>query len=291
MENCLVTKYKAVVDNDSLLKLGEVVYTVKTTPPAGQVTYARFYVDCSENCSIIVKAKNATIKPGTWGTAAVEMIDSNTIEVSYSGKLFIGINESVDTVKLSVIPKYNIEGIYNYVHTGTEFQYMTNLKYFEFSPTQNDDVFIDDLFTDSPSALVDLQFGGDRTSRITCSVDFLRKLPNLQNLICNSTLAYITGEMKNLGKNTELTKFSSVGANFSTLNLEDFVAKARGAGRTIESTGVDLAWGNYNIKFDGDTIRASSGHWVLTWTASDITVVDTAHTYNKTINNSTVDPT
>lgn len=99
MENCLITKLKGVVDNDNLLRLGELVMTTNSVMTANR----KFTIDTTG--SGIISKKILT--PG------YSFVDAQGVSIgaeSDADAVYLPYDTPVG-VKVSIIPKYNITTI------------------------------------------------------------------------------------------------------------------------------------------------------------------------------------
>lgn len=264
MNKCLVTKLNGVVDNDELLKIGELRIRI----PAG------ISAESSDN-KVYLK--------GLMGTAIylkdMNLYDySGTKKVAGSGEKYVcpdNFVPSVDTASLNregtliIMDKYKL----------TEFQTPTAVN-------EIDDTFswytnnlglpgIDydksklDLINKKVKAFVCGSYNGD-------IADF-SKFKNITligvsgTIYGNDTTKLTYGDISSLGSLTRLTNFSFSNQVNLKGTIESFVQAQRQNGRTECSTPVSFSSFNTKITFDGNIITDNTK---ITWTSTTITVND-----------------
>ena len=282
MGNCLVTKLKGTVNNDSLTKLNEIQFIA-----AKEATYI----------AIVANAENKVLV--TFNGA---MSNGNKeVYAPTSGTIRMSSDEGVDVVKIYANPKYDIveigdvwpvDGLRILSHNniisigcvGSRFNRVLVDKLKEIN------ISIDDLkgFTNK-GALTSINFNCSN-SFITGNIDSLSDFTNLKTL--NIIVSGVTGNIKSLEKLTQLTDIrfnSSDGVtgdikslgkmtNLKSIDLfrtsvggtvESFVQAQRAAGRTVETEGITINKSLGKVTFEGNVVDSSA---TLTWTSDTITV-------------------
>lgn len=266
MNKCLITKLNGVVDNDELLKIGELRIRIPAGVPA-----------------VVEDLSNKVFLKGLSGTA-VYLKDMNLYNYSGDTKL-AGPGEkyvcpdsfvpSVDTASLNKEGTLIIMDKYK-------------LKEFQTPITVNE---IDDTFswyTDN-LRLIGIDFDKSKLNLLNKDikeivvgsyngdiVDF-SKFKNITsigisgNINGNETTKLTYGNISSLGSLTQLKHFSCSNQVNLKGTIEDFVQAQRQKGRTECSTPVSFASYNTKITFDGNIITPNTK---ITWTSTTITVND-----------------
>lgn len=293
MKNCLVTKLKASVDNDSLLKLGEGVFLAKYSSSAWYI----FSVYTAEVPKGIVTVTGATVKSGG------EKIDANHFYAGYTlnGAVNLENASAGAIVKFSVDNKYNLSKITSAPLNGFADVKYCHLVEFFLTPALIPFDNIESLNLDEMQGWVNplelTKFNVDLNnlnaanylygdianlaqftnltelvivqSNISGNIASLAPLVNLTTLQFNKN-ANITGNIASLGTLVNLTTLNSFNTNLIG-SIEGFVQAQRTAGRTTESTGITIPYGlGSGVTFNGNLIGNALNR-VLTWTASTIT--------------------
>lgn len=261
MENCLVTKYKAVVDNDNLTKLGVIKLTATTD--------TNNYIRVNFNGEHIVKILNTNESVEfAWGGA--KKIDGHTVKVIGGSEAAPGFSmTSACDVVMEIEGKYDIETFsIQYVSSikgGIDSLYST----LEVLQLEGNTMSFNTSSFKKFTNLTEINLGTNFSS-FTGNLGDLADLTLLEELRAGKATNYISGDISVLGKLTALTTFYMSGNNNITGTLESFVAAQRTNGRTTESTGINFAWGLYGVTFNGAAISRTHS-CTLTWTADSIT--------------------
>ena len=127
MNNCLVTKLKSSVTDNNLLKIGELILTLK--PKKEHVTYSRVVMGSEDNCITILKGGYfcKTLKDTTPINGTIE--ESLTMTTSDRFALYF----TEDEIKLKIKNKYIFKGIGyrydDYVYLGGHSESDNNIVY------------------------------------------------------------------------------------------------------------------------------------------------------------------
>lgn len=199
-KNCLVTKYKATVNDNSLLRIGEIIIEVNHVDSVTNKTNRLCLAHSGEEASISVE------------DGALNLTTNENMSTGWVSKITLpkGIGTNNIFVKdgnyrLRLLPKYNITKIGEPNIIGSALSF--NTKYLEFMPN-----------------IQNLVIG-----KLIGEIDYLKFCPKLIYLITNGT--YLTGDIKNVSALTSLSTFRVVyGGNltgdinsFSSLtNIADF---------------------------------------------------------------------
>ena len=105
MNNCLVTKLKSSVTDNNLLKIGELILTLK--PKKERVTYSRVVMGSADNCITILKGGYfcKTLEDTTPINGTIE----ESLTMTTSDKFALYFTE--DEIKLKIKNKYIFKGI------------------------------------------------------------------------------------------------------------------------------------------------------------------------------------
>lgn len=260
MNNCLVEKYKGVVNNDNLAKLGVLKLFANTVLNTGSqvvllnISGEHIIKICNTN-EYVVSAWSGCTK-----------IDDHTVKCTGNGAIIMSAEcEAI----LEVQGKYDIEDFS--VDNVTDIQggvdsFYTTLE--TLSLTKN----LMSLTTSSFkkfSNITELRLGNTFVSLVGELNDFVG-LSSLAVIVANSGNNKITGNIHEIGHLTSLNTVNLTGNTSIVGSIESFVAAQRANGRTTESTGINLGWGLTNVTFNGES-SARSHNSTLTWTADTIT--------------------
>ena len=181
---CLVTKLNGTVNNDSLLKLGEVKFKFnKVANPTSDTR--NFYITVNKPTTLKINGggfftdKNLIENKG----------DTLTIDANSSGLYFVSNND----VEISVIDKYNLTSLRNYdnIATSGKEDYSNKFKDFDLS-----DII---CCTALESVLVvNTSLKGD--------IKYLCNLPKMNYIMLNNTS--VSGDIASFSKLVNLTNFS-----------------------------------------------------------------------------------
>jgi hypothetical protein len=181
---CLVTRLNGIVDNDSLLKLGEVKFKFnKVVNPTSNTQ--NFYIAVNKPTTLKINGggfftdKNLTENKG----------NTLTIDANNSGLYFVSNND----VEISVIDKYNITDLRNYdnITASGKEDFSNKFKDFDLSNL----IYCAEL---KKIIFANTSVSGDIAS--------LGKLVNLNNLSVANTS--VSGDIASLGKLVNLTNLS-----------------------------------------------------------------------------------
>ena len=307
-KNCLVTKYKATVNDNSLLKVGEMLINIiKQKCPTNKTNQLQLYNGGNEDIVFEVENGEENLT-----------LDSN-MESGWTNKITVPKNSNVPVYvrngnyRVKIFPKYAITQVGNLGVTSNAILIDTKyLKYSEnikkiYAPLSGDAANISGL-----TNITDLGFYHMDYSRFTGKLSDLTPLTSLTTLIISS--ASLTGKLSDLTPLTSLTtldlSYTNISSDISELNslsslttlrlgnspnitgdiknisipltfinigstqvigdLVEFVKTQRKAGRTTGSLSSD-AWG-INITFNGIPYKAVNQK--LTWTDSTISLGD-----------------
>lgn len=265
MNKCLVTKLNGVVDNDELLKIGELRIRI----PAG--------------VSAVEGLSNKVYLHGLSGTA-IYLKDMNLYNYSGDTKL-AGPGEkfvcpdnfvpSVDTASLNkegtliIMDKYKL----------TNFQTPNAVNEIDdtFSWYTNNLVLAGIDFDKSKLNLLNKDIKEISVGSYNGDIADFSKFKNITsigisgNVYENETTKLTYGNISSLGSLTQLKKFSCSNQVNLKGTIEGFVQAQRQNGRTECSTPVSFASYNTKITFDGNIIIPNTE---ITWTSTTITVND-----------------
>ena len=286
-KNCLVTKYKATVNDNSLLKVGEMfIDIIEQESPTNQSN--RLYLNTGNTSDLVVEVENGEANI----TLDENMVSgwTNKITLSKSVTAPAPIFVRNGNYRVKVLSKYNLTEVGRWTESIIQKAISVDVKYLKYSPN-----------------LVNLLVGlsGDLANISGCTklnrISNLKISPNLTgslsdlapltaltslNLTCATN---ITGSLSDLAPLTALTTISLLGATNITGNIKDirqpvtslsiyntgivgelieFVKTQRAAGRTTGSCNNGGWWGN-NITFNGS--NSGGGAQTLSWTENTIT--------------------
>lgn len=238
MSNCLVTKLKGVVDNDNLSKLG-----VIRIPLMANMT--------SSNWRAIATPIGTTVSP------KLSLISGNFTITNAGGTATLphdfplGAAENIKVTTGATAPtieidnKYSISSLGNILNKASAEFSCKELEYLPLTEMECSSVMIQDVVDIIIiQTLTDISLSGD-----SCVGDFseLGKLVNLTNLNCYGVRNNLVG------------------------TIEDFVTKARAAGRTTGSVSYKPQHYASTITYEGSALDYSYT-WTIAWTADSISV-------------------
>lgn len=311
MENCLVTKLKSSVNNNTLQKLG---YAIITKPAFGSYDANAQYLSVSYSdvdysgtilartgsfyggaTSYTMNGANATIRCDA-PAAILDFPDKYKI-TAFDGRNFILNMDSMSCMSALTILKGEVCGNLDLI-TADKFPVLQTLQH---SRPDNSLKIIGDIanlakiptlqtvifneITDingvtgtlaNIASLSNLKtFSISKNKNITGNITSLVNNTGLEVLEVNGCTG-LTGSINSLGALKSLTRLKLADSNIGG-TIEGFVQaqRANPNGRTTESTGITIPYLNTtSITFDGEAITAAlgNGNTVLTWDATTITL-------------------
>lgn len=265
MNKCLVTKLNGVVDNEELLKIGELRIRIPAGVSAGESLNNKVYLKGLEGTAIYLKDMNLYNYSGDTKLAG-------------PGEKYVcpdNFVPSVDTASLNkegtliIMDKYKLTDFQTPIAVNEiddTFSWYTN--YLRLTGIDFDKSKLNLLNKDLKEVSVG-SYNGD-------IVDF-SKFKNVTsigisgNINENETIKLTYGNISSLGSLTQLKIFSCSNQVNLKGTIEDFVQAQRQNGRTECSTPVIFSSFNTKITFDGNIIAANTN---ITWTSTTITVND-----------------
>ena len=193
-KNCLVTKYKATVNDNSLLKVGEMLIDIIEQESPTNITN-RLYLNSSSDLIIEVENGEANIT-----------LDSN-MESGWTNKITLPYSSGVSPApvfvrngnyRLKVLSKYNLTEVGRYTESINQKAISVDTKYLKYS-----------------HGLVNIysNISGDTSNLIGCT-----KLKTLKSI---GLLNKLTGNLSDLAPLTALNELSLYNADKLTGNLSD----------------------------------------------------------------------
>ena len=194
-KNCLVTKYKATVNDNSLLKVGEMfIDIIEQKSPTNQSN--RLYLNTGNTSDLVVEVENGEANI----TLDENMVSgwTNKITLSKSVTAPAPIFVRNGNYRLKVLSKYNLTEVGRYTNSITQRAISVDVKYLKYSPN-----------------LVNLLVGlsGDLANISGCT-----KLNRISNLEISPNL---TGSLSDLAPLTALTILNLTGSSHITGSLSD----------------------------------------------------------------------
>lgn len=258
-KNCLVTKLKASVNNNSLDKLG--MFSVFFKQEASPTQDSRFLMVVSTEKNTIKCTEGLFYKVygGTSIGDSYTLVDSDWSE-QYGGYVFSGFVSN--TACRVDIPKYTLKRVQ--VVTNGASVYDIDLSKFKYTQVQLfSGRYLSGSVADLPDNTTSVNFNGNLKIKGTLA-DFSRLTSITYLNTGNSSIE--SSLLSSLGTITALTTMQVAASG----SIEGFVGVQRANGRTT-CDGIDCVYlGAGNITFNGEQIvnKASA---TLTWTASTIT--------------------
>lgn len=259
MNKCLVTKLNSNVNNDELLKIGEIRFAFdKDTKVTSNLTIK------GENIggqTIILK--NAKL----YNYNKSELFaDGDSFSLPYGGDFSVE-GTGIEPCEVRYFDKYNLDYIVTeYLDLQKNWVGFIKKLAITKQPINSNDLetFNKDLMS------ANLQFYKGKLK------DFTR-FTKLKSLVVNNFRNFngIVGVLSDLGTLTELTNVSIGGQRYVTGSVEDFVQSNRTSGRT-SCDRFDIFCSSNQFTFNGNPLNATD--IVLKWTATTITVNDTTIT-------------
>lgn len=241
MNNCLITTLKASVDNNNLLKLGEILVEIEPNGVFGNGLWQN-----QEGTSVIsIVSGSATIsrpEGATFPFLVPKTVGSR-----------VTITAGSEGAVLKISDKYNLicaDGIlYHQAFTWSQINFFKNLEYVPWSKGNNTGVL-----------------------NISGNLDEIADGNNWDSMVLGATV--LDGDISNFGKSRKFTSIAAYNCNKLYGTLESLVIKAREY-RPTNSTGITLnGFDGCQVTFNGSNILGESDsltNAVLRWTASTIT--------------------
>ena len=288
-KNCLVTKYKATVNDNSLLKVGEMfIDIIEQESPTNQSN--RLYLNTGNTSDLVVEVEDGAANL----TLDENMVSgwTNKITLSKSVTAPAPIFVRNGNYRLKVLSKYNLTEVGRYTNSITQRAISVDVKYLKYSPNLVNLLvgLSGDLANISGCTKLNMIDNSGTSPNLTGSLSDLAPLTALTYLkLTNAT--NITGNLSDLAPLTALTTmglrscsnitgtindltmpltFIDVYSTQVTGELIEFVKTQRSVGRTTGTCRSNW-WGN-NITFNG--VVPSSSQLNLSWTDNTITLGD-----------------
>ena len=259
MNKCLVTKLNSNVNNDELLKIGEIRFA--------------FDKDTKDKSNIRVEGDNVEGQIVVLKNAKLYDFDKNTLfsdggsfSLPYGGKFSVE-GTGVEPCELRYFDKYNLKAITTeYIDLQKNWLgFVEDLAIIKQPINSND---IEKLNKDLKRCIFNIYKGKLK--------DFARftKLQSLSVSNFNS-INSVVGTLSDLGTLTELTSVSLGGQSYITGSLEAFVQANRTSGRTSCDKFTIYCSAN-QFTFNGNQLNVAE--ITLKWTATTITANDSTIT-------------
>lgn len=260
METCLVTKLKSVVDNNNLPILGKIRTYVKRG--SGNAVYGLNRIELSEGAYI-------EIQQGTIGGSNRKWIAPEFYQYLVDLGEFV-VDAGYNDLKL-LIPKYIVKRV---TYLGDEsyplhvdmndYLYCNNLSDFVIVNDHSSIIINEDVVKNlSTFAIAGCIIAGEPFD--VTSIGLGGKFISFD---VSSITANIKGSLNNFGF-SPITSLNAPNTKKVSLNIEQFVANNRTAGRTTGS--LSLPWvGACNCTFNGAAVKNQQSN-SLSWTATTIT--------------------
>lgn len=264
--NCIVKKFKCVVDNDNLPKLGRIRFKAIKNFPAGSI---RLHLGFTENT--VVNFVNCTYNGQSSDTCGTAL-------KAYENGLVLGENAyiEIDKYKLNAIQIGGFEGSLEY------FKYVEHFNLFNVDGCPGDVTNIVSIVgtTNEQYPQQFACYGNDVYGDV--SGLGLGGFLNIATFSSNNTILY--GSLLNLALTSRtLTRVDLPNTKNVVLDIIGFVKRARKIGETTHSTIINFVGTSRVNTFVGDVIIDTS-RAEITWTPTTITYNGT------TIDNSEVEP-
>lgn len=283
MGNCLVTKLKGTVDNNSLLKIGEFKFDAKPTSTnnivvgiqaAGDVT-----VRTNSPVLTLINPKSETVLSGSTSVVIPQSAAVTNVYVIDSAL--------EDTITLYVDNKYKIQQLHfqEVVNSVIDLTYMEMLSSIRCWKNCKTSTIIGEI----PDTITSMLYSFYDKTTITRAKNGLEVFNNNggNDMVENKQLSTFVSYTPNLtdlrisGNKIVLGDNYSVLANISTLNtivgcnapgtLENFV-RTRRALPTPQATGsVNIQWAPLGVTFNGEQVPRQEAALTLSWTATTMT--------------------
>lgn len=292
MNECLITRLKRSIDDDSLKVIGvEKFYGKKNewllfvasgankviaTAVNGTIEYiAEGGIRIDNNNAYISNVKDKGIQISTDDDYAIVSIN-NKYELTDCGGFIVPFNGYADLkysklnklityarevpIPVDYMPVFDLRDLSEFINPQlvTEYSFMSNG-----SLRQK---LIGDI--SNLSKFVNITKFEVDYSNISGDISVFSKMKNLKTLnLLNSNNVY--GDISSIGNLTSLTSLNFIKGDIVG-SLESFVAKQRLNGRTTNSTGIKIGFSIDNVTFNG-AITVDKANRILTWTESTIT--------------------
>ena len=214
MEKCLVTKLNGAVDNDSLLKIGEMrVEFVKVTNP--ETAMQAISIDVSEP-TILKIVGDGYFTDKTLSENKGKQITVGNDTIASVTAVFVSNNDT----QVSIQNKYNIRKFNKYYSSSATSSKLIviNLDDFKYSP------LLTSLDLGSTSVIGDISALKNLTAltslnllstQVSGDISALKNLTALTSLNLLSTTSVLTGDIGALNKITKLTSFNISNSNLT----------------------------------------------------------------------------
>lgn len=286
-KNCLLTKLKATVNDDSLDILITDDYLRMELPVATSVGVDNAVVIYGTNEDPVdIEVLDGTITRVPDGSTLIDsthaLIGSTYMDNSTQGFVVSSTNSTVHVIVKNPDKVKGISGIVSVTGGISQIEKMTGLEVFYINTNNrgySSPAFsLSDIGWGSFTSLIRL---ADLYGNITGDISSLSALPATMTQISLNNNSEITGNINSLGKFTNLTILGLNGTGI-TGTVESFVQAMRANGKTTNSEGINIGNTLSNATFNGATIPSGTAK-TLTWTASTITITD-GSSYNVTVN-------
>lgn len=240
-KNCLVTKYKGVVDNNDLERLNEIGITFIDIDEQVQVN-----IWCIGSSKVYTSDGSNAVSSGAytsnWGDEAVASENDYAVCVLASNGLKVSVVDFYDVIRFGFTSRRSLTELH------VEFD-VTKLKFM---------------------SLIDIYSNINVVLPTDITTELLSKISSLNAIRMISK--QIVGDFKYLGHLTSLTRVQVANTNIRG-KIEEFVALARSEGRTTCSEGIALPWVTGNLTLGGNAIPISQtgDNAKLYWDATTIT--------------------
>ena len=284
-KNCLVTTYKATVNDNSLLKVGEMfIDIIEQASPTNQTN--RLYLNTNNVDDLVVEVENGEANLTLDEGMASGWTNKITLPKSVSAPAPVFVRNG--NYRLKVLSKYNLTEVGRYTTSIKQKAISVDVKYLKYSSN------LVNLLVGLSGNLANIS-GCTKLNKISnlgSSPNLTGSLSDLAPLTALTSLTLygsgVTGDIASLAPLTALTKLmlveTSVSGNIKDLRcpltvmavyqsnvigeLIEFVKAQRSAGRTTGSCSNGGWWGSY-ITFNG--VNPGGGAQTLTWTENTIT--------------------
>lgn len=269
MNKALITRLKGVVNNNNILKLGEIRLSF-SGDRQGDQQFGAIYKTTDSVMNIVCY------------TGGVYKDSDKSIKLEEIQSGFENINfYYTNNTKFGIMPKYGITGLsltnLSDIHSGlAALNSLTNL-----SKLTITDSSISDDMSNLDADLTYLSL--DKIDNLHISTASIAKFRNLKDVTIHSSTAFV-GNFKELGVLTKLENMN-IDSCFSLLgSIEDFVKVQRANGKTANPTGIVCGYmSGLQITFNGNNFTGSYDK-KITWTDSTITVSNKNGSDSVTVN-------
>lgn len=261
MENCLVTKLKAVVDNDNLIPLG-----------GFKITAAKFAFNFNKECKVKIISDN-TFTDGSKEMTASNRIDESVLTKSKATIFIFFDKTAITSINYDNNPNYPCELNLD------DINYLTSLSYFACFGAAGDNSHRNTINGDFYKFLNSC---GNITNLIVSNGNYA----NMDSIIkvlttYNTKLTSINISNLLFGTSVDIADFANcVGCtswnwwnDYIVGSIEDFVRKSRELGRTTGDIGIIMHNVRKGVTFKG--VPATGGNnstpLKLIWTENSIT--------------------